>query len=190
MFRAGSVTLARAQLARLAAADVCRRSGHATAEAAARETTQLRHFQHHRRVGPAAAGMGTGPVPRGTDLRFEGSAPFLLFLSPPPPRTPSRNRRHHTPTPLPLSGSPIARCRRFPFGRPDRARPRIKRFPAAETRLFWRPRCPDARRRRSIFKRARQTIASSRDPRPNPFLLRVNIAYDILCVCVCVWLFI
>jgi len=72
--RAGSITLARAQLARLTATDVCRRSGHAAAEAAARQAAQLRHFQHHRRVGPAAAGLGTSPDARGTDLLFEVSA--------------------------------------------------------------------------------------------------------------------
>jgi len=47
MFRPGSITLARSQLARLVAADVRRRRGQAAA-AAARQAAQLRRVQCHR----------------------------------------------------------------------------------------------------------------------------------------------
>lgn len=72
----GADALARAQLARLVAADVRRRRGQATA-ATARQAAQLRRVQRHRRAGTAAAGMGTGSDSRRTDLLFEVSAVFL-----------------------------------------------------------------------------------------------------------------
>lgn len=140
-------------------------------------------------LGPLPQGWEQARTPEGQIyyLKWVRCAVSSLFIFL-PPLTYHQATIVITPTPLPLSGSTIARCRRFPFGRPGRTRPRIKRFPAAETRLFLRPRCPDARRRRSIFKRAHQTIASSRDPWPNPFLLRVNIAYDILCACMVIYI--
>jgi len=91
----GSDALARAQLARLVAANVRRRRGQATAATAtARQAAQLRRVQRHRRAGTAAAGMGTGSDSRRTDLLFEVSTVFPQCSQCPP-------HHHHRPQQTP-----------------------------------------------------------------------------------------